>query len=92
MSPWIKGLENKKSSVFIDERGPAIETFLQDEKKRVFVAYSAPSQTKSGKLKTDEEGNVIKNIDDDVLNLIEKLEKEYPNFFFVELPEYHSKM
>lgn len=91
MSPWIKGLENKKSSVFIDERGPAIETFLQDEKKRVFVAYSAPSQTKSGKLKTDEEGNVIKNIDDDVLNLIEKLEKEYPNFFFVELPEYHFK-
>lgn len=91
MSPWIKGLENKKNSVFIDERGPAIETFLQDEKKRVFVAYSAPSQTKSGKLKTDEEGNVIKNIDDDVLNLIEKLEKEYPNFFFVELPEYHFK-
>lgn len=91
MSPWIKGLENKKNSVFIDERGPAIENFLQDEKKRVFVAYSAPSQTKSGKLKTDEEGNVIKNIDDDVLNLIEKLEKEYPNFFFVELPEYHFK-
>lgn len=91
MSPWIKGLENKKNSVFIDERGPAIETFLQDEKKRVFVAYSAPSQTKSGKLKMDEKGNVIKNIDDDVLDLIEKLEKEYPNFFFVELPEYHFK-
>lgn len=62
------------------------------KKREFFVSYSAPSQTKSGKLKTDEEGNVIKNIDDDVLNLIEKLEKEYPNFFFVELPEYHSKM
>ena len=34
---------------------------------------------------------IIKNIDDDVLDLIEKLEKEYPNFFFVELPEYHFK-
>lgn len=33
MSPWIKGVENKKNSVFIDERGPAIETFLQDEKR-----------------------------------------------------------
>jgi hypothetical protein len=91
ISPWIKGVEKNKHSVFVNQRGPEIERFLQDENKRVFVAYSAPSQTKSGKVKIDEHGNVIKNIDDDVLQLAMTLEEQYPNFFFVELPEFHVK-
>lgn len=91
ISPWIKGVEKNKHSVFVNQRGPEIERFLQDENKRVFVAYSAPSQTKSGKVKIDEHGNVIKNIDDDVLQLAITLEEQYTNFFFVELPEFHVK-
>lgn len=92
ISPWIKGTEkNNGHSVFVNQRGPAIEEFLQDENKRVFVAYSAPSITKSGKAKTNENGNIIKNIDNDALELINKLEEQYPNFYFVELPEFHIK-
>lgn len=92
ISPWIKGFEkNNGHSVFLEQRGPAIEAFLQDENKRVFVAYSAPSITKSGKIRTDEDGNVVYNIDNDVLKLIKTFEEQYPNFFFVELPEFHVK-
>lgn len=34
---------------------------------------------------------MIKNIDDDVLQLAITLEEQYTNFFFVELPEFHVK-
>ena len=92
ISPWIKGIEkNNGHSVFVEQRGPAIEAFLQDENKRVFVAYSAPSVSKSGKPRTDENGNIIENIDDDVRKLITTFEEQYPNFFIVELPEFHVK-
>lgn len=92
ISPWIKGINEKhKHSVFIEERGPAIERFLNDESKRVFVAYSAPSVDRHGKVKVDENGNPILNIDSDVKEQIEALEEQHQNFFFVELPEFHEK-
>jgi len=90
ISPWIKKDKNGYS-VFVDQRGPAIESFLQDEKKKVFVAYSAPAITKSGKYKMDENGNISSNIDSEVQSLIMMFEEQYPNFFFVELPEFHIK-
>ena len=92
ISPWIKGINEKhKHSVFIEERGPAIERFLNDESKRVFVAYSAPSVDRHGNVKVDENGNPILNIDSDVKEQIEALEEQHQNFFFVELPEFHEK-
>lgn len=90
ISPWIKKDKNGYS-VFVDQRGPAIESFLQDENKKVFVAYSAPAVTKSGKYKTDENGNISSNIDTEVLSLVKTFEEQYSNFFFVELPEFHIK-
>lgn len=97
ISPWIRGTKNKKNperskrSVFVEERGPLIEKFLEDENKRVFIAYSAPSIDRLGKVKLNDDGFPILNIDDDVKAKIEILEDQYPNFFFVELPEFHVK-
>lgn len=92
ISPWIRGKnEKRKHSVFIDERGPVIEEFLKDDTKRVYVAYSAPSVDRSGNVKLNENGEPILNIDNDVKMQIETLEEQYPNFFFVELPEFHEK-
>lgn len=89
ISPWIKGHQN---SVFIKKRGPMIEPFLaQNESKRIFIAYSAPEVTAEGKIKTGENGMPISNIDEDGKCLLEKFEKEYSNFFFGELPEFHNK-
>lgn len=89
ISPWIWGHQN---SVFFRKRGPMIQTFLQqNESKRIFVAYSAPAVTEDGSIKTDENGMPISNIDEDGKSKLEKLEKEYSNFFFGELPEFHRK-
>lgn len=92
ISPWIRGInEKRKHSVFIEERGPIIESFLKDETKRVYVAYSAPQCDHFGQIKLDSNGKPLLNIDEDVKNMIETLEKQYSNFFFVELPEFHEK-
>lgn len=75
ISPWIR------KSAFIHDRGPMIENFLRDENKRVFIAYSEPAKQNDGKPMVDEE----------VEPGIKLLEDQYPNFFYVQLPEFHLK-
>ena len=75
ISPWIR------KSAFIHDRGPMIESFLSDENKRVFIAYSEPASNNDGKPMMDEE----------VEPGIKLLEEQYPNFFYVQLPEFHLK-
>lgn len=75
ISPWIR------KGAFIHDRGPLIENFLKDETKRVFIAYSEPASNNDGKPMMDEE----------VEPGIKQLEEQYPNFFYVQLPEFHLK-
>ena len=75
ISPWIR------KGAFIHDRGPMIEHFLSDENKRVFIAYSEPASNNDGKPMMDEE----------VEPGIKQLEDQYPNFFYVQLPEFHLK-
>lgn len=75
ISPWIR------KSAFIHDRGPLIENFLKDENKRVFIAYSEPASNNDGKPMMDEE----------VEPGIKQLDSQYPNFFYVQLPEFHLK-
>ena len=63
------------------DRGPLIENFLKDENKRVFIAYSEPALNSDGKPMMDEE----------VEPGIKLLDEQYPNFFYVQLPEFHLK-
>lgn len=63
------------------DRGPLIENFLKDENKRVFIAYSEPASNNDGKPMMDEE----------VEPGIMQLDNQYPNFFYVQLPEFHLK-
>lgn len=58
-----------------------IENFLSDENKRVFIAYSEPASNNDGKPMMDEE----------VEPGIKQLEDQYPNFFYVQLSEFHLK-
>ena len=75
ISPWIR------KGAFLHDRGPMIENFLRDENKRVFIAYSEPATNNDGKPMMDEE----------VEPGIKLLEEQYPNFFYVQLPEFHLK-
>lgn len=75
ISPWIR------KGAFLHDRGPMIEIFLRDENKRVFIAYSEPATNNDGKPMMDEE----------VEPGIKLLEEQYPNFFYVQLPEFHLK-
>ncbi len=75
ISPWIR------KGAFIYDRGPMIENFLKDENKRVFIAYSEPAENNDGKPMMDEE----------VEPGIKSLEDQYPNFFYVQFPEFHLK-
>lgn len=75
ISPWIR------KGAFIHDRGPMIENFLNNENKRVFIAYSEPAKNNDGKPMIDEE----------VEPGIKQLEDQYPNFFYVQLPEFHLK-
>lgn len=75
ISPWIR------KSAFIHDRGPLIENFLKDDSKRVFIAYSEPASNNDGKPMMDEE----------VEPGIKLLAEQYPNFFYVQLPEFHLK-
>lgn len=75
ISPWIR------KGAFIHDRGPMIENFLNDDNKRVFIAYSEPASNNDGKPMMDEE----------VEPSIKQLEDQYPNFFYVQLPEFHLK-
>lgn len=75
ISPWIR------KGAFMHNRGPLIENFLSDENKRVFIAYSEPASNNDGKPMMDEE----------VEPGIKQLEGQYPNFFYVQLPEFHLK-
>lgn len=75
ISPWIR------KGAFIHDRGPMIESFLSDENKRVFIAYSEPANNSDDKPMMDEE----------VEPGIKLLEEQYPNFFYVQLPEFHLK-
>lgn len=75
ISPWIR------KGAFMHDRGPLIENFLKDENKRVFIAYSEPASNNDGKPMMDEE----------VEPGIKLLEEQYPNFFHVQLPEFHLK-
>lgn len=75
ISPWIR------KGAFLHDRGPMIENFLRDETKRVFIAYSEPATNNDGKPMMDEE----------VEPGIKLLEDQYPNFFYVQLPEFHLK-
>lgn len=75
-SPWIR------KSAFMNDRGPLIENFLADENKRIFIAYSEPAQSKN-----DEKPMM----DEEVEPGIQQLADQYPNFFYVQLPEFHFK-
>lgn len=75
ISPWIR------KGAFMNDRGPLIENFLKDENKRVFIAYSEPASNNDGKPMMDEE----------VEPGIKQLDVQYPNFFYVQLPEFHLK-
>lgn len=75
ISPWIR------KGAFMHDRGPLIENFLKDENKRVFIAYSEPASNNDGKPMMDVE----------VEPGIKMLDKQYPNFFYVQLPEFHLK-
>lgn len=75
ISPWIR------KGAFMHDRGPLIENFLSDENKRVFIAYSEPALNNDGKPMMDEE----------VEPGIIQLDEQYPNFFYVQLPEFHLK-
>ena len=75
ISPWIR------KGAFMHDRGPLIENFLKDENKRVFIAYSEPASNNDGKPMMDEE----------VEPGIMQLDNQYPNFFYVQLPEFHLK-
>lgn len=75
ISPWIR------KGAFMHDRGPLIENFLKDENKRVFIAYSEPALNNEGKPMMDEE----------VEPGIKLLDEQYPNFFYVQLPEFHLK-
>jgi len=75
ISPWIR------QTAFMHDRGPMIETFLQDENKKVFIAYSEPAKANDDKPMVDES----------VEPKIQLLEDQYPNFFYVQLPEFHLK-
>lgn len=75
ISPWIR------KGAFMYDRGPLIENFLKDENKRVFIAYSEPALNNDGKPMMDEE----------VEPGIIQLDEQYPNFFYVQLPEFHLK-
>lgn len=75
ISPWIR------KGAFMHDRGPLIENFLKDENKRVFIAYSEPASNNDGKPMMDEE----------VEPGIKQLDAQYPNFFYVQLPEFHLK-
>lgn len=75
ISPWIR------KSAFMHNRGPLIENFLKDDSKRVFIAYSEPASNNDGKPMMDEE----------VEPGIKLLAEQYPNFFYVQLPEFHLK-
>lgn len=75
ISPWIR------KGAFMHDRGPLIENFLKDENKRVFIAYSEPASNDDGKPMMDEE----------VEPGIKQLDDQYPNFFYVQLPEFHLK-
>ena len=75
ISPWIR------KGAFMHDRGPLIENFLKDENKRVFIAYSEPALNNDGKPMMDEE----------VEPGIIQLDEQYPNFFYVQLPEFHLK-
>ncbi len=75
ISPWIR------KGAFLHDRGPMIEDFLRDEDKRVFIAYSEPATNNDGKPMIDEE----------VEPGIKLLSEQYPNFFYVQLPEFHLK-
>lgn len=75
ISPWIR------KGAFLQDRGPMIEFFLRDDSKRVFIAYSEPTQDNEGKPMVDEA----------VEPGLKSLEDLYPNFFQVQLPEFHLK-
>lgn len=75
VSPWIR------KTAFLNDRVPMIENFLQDKKKRVFVAYSKPAANKRDGIMVDEEAE----------QYIQYLERKYPNFFHAQLPEFHQK-
>ena len=75
ISPWIR------KGAFLHDRGPMIEDFLRDENKRVFIAYSEPATNNDGKPMMDEK----------VEPGIKLLDEQYPNFFYVQLPEFHLK-
>ncbi|WP_294787785.1 hypothetical protein [Prevotella sp.] len=75
ISPWIR------KGAFMHDRGPLIENFLKDENKRVFIAYSEPALNNDGKPMMDEEAEPG----------IKLLDEQYPNFFYVQLPEFHLK-
>lgn len=75
ISPWIR------KGAFMHDRGPLIENFLKDENKRVFIAYSESALNNDGKPMMDEE----------VEPGIKLLDEQYPNFFYVQLPEFHLK-
>lgn len=75
ISPWIR------KGAFMHDRGPLIENFLKNENKSVFIAYSEPASNNDGK----------PMIDDEVEPGIKQLDDQYPNFFYVQLPEFHLK-
>jgi len=67
-----------KNHAFISSRGPLIEKFLQNGGK-IFISYSHP------------EKNDIIMVDDEAASRIEQLDKQYQNFFYAELPNFHTK-
>ncbi|MGC3977760.1 MAG: hypothetical protein QM751_05700 [Paludibacteraceae bacterium] len=67
-----------KNHAFISSRGPLIERFLQTGGK-IFISYSHP----------EKDDSIM--VDQEAARRIELLDKQYPNFFYAELPNFHTK-
>ena len=75
VSPWVK-------RAFIQKRVPQFIPLL-DAGKRIFIAYS--------QAEFDSRGSMSEMITPQAEEEIKKLDKKYHNFYYVELPPFHTK-
>ncbi|MCD8290149.1 MAG: hypothetical protein LUC91_01445 [Prevotella sp.] len=66
---------------FLNVRVKQFEPLLKAN-KRIFIAYSEPYYNKP---------TISQEAHDDIMKEIERLSKLYPNFYCVELPQFHTK-
>lgn len=66
---------------FVKVRAKQFEPLLKAN-KRIFIAYSEPYDTRP---------TIKPEAEQAVMNEIDRLSKAYPNFYYVELPKFHTK-